>query len=66
MSYFIVAMYIIGFCEALIDMLRQYMTDFDTIVGSMVNDVRMIGCITLVFILVLAIVGMDWVTRVNE
>ena len=66
MSYFIVAMYIIGFCEALIDMLRQYMTDFDTIVGSMVNDVRMIGCITLVFILVLAIVGMDWVTRVSK
>merc|ERR1719367_2509798 len=30
-----VAMYVIGFCEALIDMLRQYIDGFDTIVGSM-------------------------------
>lgn len=59
-------MYIIGFCEALIDMLRQYIDGFDTIVGSMINDVRMIGVITLVLVLLLAIVGMDWVTRVRK
>ena len=58
-------MYIIGFCEALLDMLNECITDFDGIVGTMINDVRMIGCITLVLILGLAIVGMDWVTRVS-
>ena len=59
-------MYIIGFCEALIDMLKQYVQDYTNITGSMINDVRMIGCITLVLILGLAIVGMDWVTRVSS
>ena len=58
-------MYIIGFCEALIDMLNQYVQDYTNITGSMINDVRMIGCITLVLILGLAIVGMDWVTKVS-
>jgi solute carrier family 12 sodium/potassium/chloride transporter 2 len=58
-------MYIIGFCEALIDMLKQYVQDYTNITGSMINDVRMIGCITLVLILGLAIVGMDWVTKVS-
>merc|ERR1719500_2106582 len=46
-----VAMYIIGFAESLLDML---------------DDVRIIGSATLVLILVLAIVGMDWVTRVQK
>ena len=58
-------MYIIGFCDALIDMLNQYVPDFEGILGLRINDVRMIGSITLVLILGLAIVGMDWVTRVS-
>ena len=62
-----VAMYVIGFCEALLDMLVQYVPSFNGVVDALnrVNDVRLIGCITLVLILVLAIVGMDWVTRVQ-
>jgi len=34
-------------------------------VGARVNDIRLIGSISLVLILGLAIVGMDWVTRVQ-
>jgi hypothetical protein len=30
-----------------------------------INDIRLIACVTLVGILALAIVGMDWVTRVQ-
>ena len=33
---------------------------------SRLNDVRIIGSVTLVLLLVLAIVGMDWVTRVQK
>lgn len=62
-----VSMYIIGFCESLMDMLEQYLTHFNGIVDSVerINDIRLIGSISLVLILGLAIVGMDWVTRVQ-
>ena len=30
-----------------------------------INDIRLISCVTLIGILALAIVGMDWVTRVQ-
>ena len=30
-----------------------------------INDIRLIACVTLIAILALAIVGMDWVTRVQ-
>ena len=62
-----VSMYTIGFCESLIDMLFQYVPDFNGIVdaSNRTNDVRLIGTITLILVLALAIVGMDWVTRVQ-
>merc|ERR550532_174600 len=57
-----VAMYIIGFAESL--------PDWGGIVPGMegfrLHDVRIIGSATLVLILVLAMVGMDWVTRVQK
>ncbi|KAJ4451627.1 hypothetical protein ANN_03096, partial [Periplaneta americana] len=56
-----VSMYIVGFCESLQDLLR---TSFDmTLIDGDTNDIRVVGLITLIGILVLAIVGMDWVTR---
>jgi len=65
-----VAMYIIGFCESLLDMLTFYIDDFQGITGTSpsqkMNDVRIIGLITLTFTLALAIVGMEWVTRVQK
>ena len=63
-----VAVYLIGFCDALLDMLNQYMTGYNGIIAlpsERINDVRLIGSISLVLILGLAIVGMDWVTRVQ-
>ena len=62
-----VSMYLIGFCESLMDMLVQLWPDFNGIVDSVdrINDIRLIGSVSLVIILALAIVGMDWVTRVQ-
>ena len=68
-----VAMYTIGFAEALLDMFQAYIPSWNGIVdhhyletGFRTNDVRIIGCCTIVMILVLALVGMDWVTRVQK
>lgn len=64
-----VSMYVIGFCESLLDMLTLYLPDFNGIVDSSAidrfNDIRLIGSITMVAILGLAIVGMDWISRVE-
>ncbi|KAK7794717.1 hypothetical protein R5R35_009612 [Gryllus longicercus] len=55
-----VSMYIVGFCESLQDLLKSY--DVILIDGA-TNDIRVVGLATLIAILILAIVGMDWVTR---
>lgn len=60
-----VAMYVIGFCESLLDMLRQYLVDFDGIADTRLNDIRIIGTIVMIAILCLAIVGMEWVSKVE-
>ena len=61
-----VATYLIGFCDSLIDMLNEYITDFEGIIDDgRINDIRVVGSVTLVAVLGLAIVGMDWVTRVQ-
>ena len=65
-SYF--AVYLIGFCDSLLDMLQQYMSGYNGILalpGDRSNDLRLLGAVTLVLILGLAAVGMDWVTRVQ-
>ncbi|KAL0271584.1 UNVERIFIED_CONTAM: hypothetical protein PYX00_008636 [Menopon gallinae] len=55
-----VAMYIVGFCESLQDLLRTFDV---TLIDGETNDIRVVGVITLILILILAFVGMDWVTR---
>jgi solute carrier family 12 sodium/potassium/chloride transporter 2 len=57
-----VSMYIVGFCESLQDLVASY---GGVMIDGGLNDIRVIGIITLIGILVLAIVGMDWVTRVS-
>lgn len=57
-----VSMYIVGFCESVQDVLR---TLGYSILDNGTNDIRLIGTIVLLGILVLAFVGMDWVTRVS-
>jgi len=49
--------------------LNEYVPGFDGIVASSDdrgNDVRLIGSVCVVLILGLAVVGMDWVTRVSR
>ncbi|XP_054287482.1 bumetanide-sensitive sodium-(potassium)-chloride cotransporter-like isoform X1 [Macrosteles quadrilineatus] len=55
-----VSMYIVGFCESVQDVMRMFGT---SIIDNGTNDVRLVGSVTLVGILILAFVGMDWVTR---
>nr|XP_027239552.1 bumetanide-sensitive sodium-(potassium)-chloride cotransporter-like [Penaeus vannamei] len=58
------ATYIIGFCDSLKDLLKYYFNNAQIVDGGL-NDTRIVGTITLVAVLALAIVGMDWVTRVQ-
>jgi amino acid transporter len=58
-----VEMYIVGFCESLQDLLMGFGV---TIIDGESNDIRVVGLITLIGILILAMVGMDWVTRVSN
>ncbi|KAK8750030.1 hypothetical protein OTU49_015196 [Cherax quadricarinatus] len=58
------ATYIIGFCNSLQDMMKDYFNGSQIFDGG-VNDTRLVGTITLIAVLALAIVGMDWVTRVQ-
>jgi len=58
-----VATYIIGFVNSLQDFLFNYFEV--TMIDRSVNDIRAVGTAVLVFLLVLAIVGMDWVTKVQ-
>ena len=61
-----VAMYVIGFCESLLDMLNElHGGQFAGIVDNGMNDVRIIGCVTVFILLIIAVVGMEWITRVQ-
>lgn len=53
-----VAMYIVGFCESLLDLLRN---SFDIqIIDGAVQDTRIIGSITVVILLIIVVIGMEW------
>ncbi|CAG7828067.1 unnamed protein product [Allacma fusca] len=56
-----VALYIVGFCESLNDLLK--VNNWGEIVDGGINDIRIVGIGVLICILILAFVGMDWVTR---
>ena len=63
-----VATYTLGFVDNVFDLIYD-VSDFGGFVGTpenRLNDIRWIGSIVLVLILILAIVGMDWVTRVQK
>ena len=63
-----VATYTLGFCDNLLDLIYD-VSDFGGIVAdpeNRLNDLRLIGTPVIVLILLLAIVGMDWVTRVQK
>lgn len=51
------AMYVVGFCESIGDLLRSFGV---SIVDGGTQDVRIIGCITLMVLLCVVVVGMEW------
>jgi solute carrier family 12 sodium/potassium/chloride transporter 2 len=56
------AMYTVGFCESFLDLLRT----FDLyIIDGKVQDTRIIGTITLVVLLCIVVIGMEWEAKVS-
>lgn len=56
-----VAMYTIGFCESLNDLLKTY--DLK-IIDNGVNDVRIIGTVTIVLLTGIVVIGLEWEAKV--
>ena len=59
-----VALALLGFCESLLDCLKQY-GDTDGITSVRDTDILIIGILGLVLILFIVIIGLDWVARVE-
>lgn len=57
------AMYVVGFCESVTDLLKALGT---SIVDGGVQDVRIIGSITVVVLTVIVVVGMEWEAKVRD
>ncbi|KAJ8252435.1 hypothetical protein COCON_G00217470 [Conger conger] len=51
-----VAMYVVGFAETVVDLLEEH----DVLMLDVVNDIRIVGCITVVLLLGISIAGMEW------
>ncbi|XP_054626731.1 solute carrier family 12 member 1 isoform X1 [Dunckerocampus dactyliophorus] len=51
-----VAMYVVGFAETVVDLLK----DYDALMVDQLNDIRIIGCITVVLLLGISVAGMEW------
>ncbi|KAK3549037.1 hypothetical protein QTP70_028519 [Hemibagrus guttatus] len=51
-----VAMYVVGFSETVVDLLKES----NAIMVDEVNDIRIIGCITVVLLLGISVAGMEW------
>uniref|UniRef100_A0A8C5AKM9 Solute carrier family 12 member 1 n=1 Tax=Gadus morhua TaxID=8049 RepID=A0A8C5AKM9_GADMO len=51
-----VSMYVVGFAETVV----QLLVDYDSIMVDPLNDIRIIGCITVVLLLGISLAGMAW------
>ncbi|XP_053573436.1 solute carrier family 12 member 1 [Bombina bombina] len=51
-----VAMYVVGFSETVVDILK----DSDAIMVDEINDIRIVGAITVVLLLGISVAGMEW------
>ncbi|CAL1534098.1 unnamed protein product [Lymnaea stagnalis] len=54
-----VAMYVVGFSETVRDILVRY----DCLMTDEMNDIRIIGSVTITILLAIAIIGMNWEAR---
>ena len=55
-------MYVVGFCESMNDLLKSLGA---SIIDNGVQDVRIIGSITVLILLMIVVVGMEWEAKVN-
>lgn len=51
------AMYVVGFCESLVGLLSYHGA---TMVDGSLNDMRIIGVITIMLLLCIVVIGMEW------
>jgi solute carrier family 12 sodium/potassium/chloride transporter 2 len=55
------AMYVVGFCESMLDLLTSFGME---IIDGGIQDVRIIGSITIVVLLLIVVIGMEWEAKV--
>lgn len=55
-----VALYIVGFCETLIDNIGQ-----GHVFEDLVNEIRLYGMLLLTFLISMALIGVGWVVKLN-
>ncbi|XP_059362989.1 solute carrier family 12 member 1 [Carassius carassius] len=51
-----VAMYVVGFAETMVELLKEN----DALIVDPMNDIRIIGCITVVLLMGITVAGMEW------
>lgn len=56
------AMYVVGFCESMIDLLTSFGLQ---VVDGGIQDVRIIGSVTIVILLLIVVIGMEWEAKVR-
>lgn len=57
------AMYVVGFCESMMDLLRSFGMQ---IIDGDIQDVRIIGSLTIVILLLIVVIGMEWEAKVGQ
>lgn len=56
------AMYVVGFCESMLDLLSSFGME---IIDGGIQDVRIIGSLTIVVLLLIVVIGMEWEAKVG-
>lgn len=57
------AMYVVGFCESMLDLLTSFSLQ---IIDGGIQDIRIIGSITIVVLLLIVVIGMEWEAKVSR
>lgn len=57
-----VALYVVGFAETVRDILR----DNDALMVDEVNDIRIVGVITVLALLSVTLIGLEWVVSIDR
>jgi hypothetical protein len=57
-----VALYVVGFAETVRDLLR----DNDSLMVDEINDIRIVGIITVLLLLSVTLIGLEWVVSITH